>query len=108
NPTQIYEAVLEGLFVFILLHFLASRYKILNWTGLASGCFLLSYGTGRIISEFFRMEENIPYPWSKLIEGTFITQGMLLTFPLILIGIFLIVRSLIRGPRAEWYKLLVP
>ena len=54
HPSQIYEAVLEGLVLFILINYLALKKKLLFKTGYISGLFLVWYSILRIFSENFR------------------------------------------------------
>jgi len=58
HPSQIYESILEGIILFILINFLAFKKKSLNTTGLTSGIFLVLYSTFRIISEIFREPDS--------------------------------------------------
>ena len=54
HPSQLYEALGEGLFLFILLWFLCCKTKALAKPGLVSSVFLLGYGGVRFSVEFFR------------------------------------------------------
>ena len=54
HPSQIYEAIFEGIFLFIVLNFLALKKKLLFKTGYISGLFLILYSLLRIFSENFR------------------------------------------------------
>ncbi|RIY34116.1 prolipoprotein diacylglyceryl transferase [Psittacicella hinzii] len=83
HPSQLYEALLEGLVLLVIL--LLVRKRRLNLPSLLSGLFLLGYGIARFIVEFFRE------PDSQLgyILGPF-TQGQLLTLPMIIIGLYLV------------------
>ena len=49
HPSQIYEAILEGIFLFVLINFFALKKKLLLKTGYVSGLFLIFYSVGRII-----------------------------------------------------------
>lgn len=88
HPSQIYEAVLEGAVLFIVVRIATHRHGALAYAGRASGIFALWYGLSRIIVEFFREPDaHIGY-----LAG-FITMGMILSLPLCAIGIWLLVRS---------------
>lgn len=88
HPSQLYEAGLEGLVLFIALRLLITHYRALAKPGLVSGAFLAGYGAARIFVEFFRMPDaQIGYLWGSL------TMGMLLSVPLVLLGAFLISRA---------------
>ena len=54
HPSQIYEAILEGIFLFVLINFFAFKKKLLLKTGYVSGLFLIFYSVGRIVGENFR------------------------------------------------------
>ena len=78
HPSQIYEAVLEGLLLFLILNILIfnRRYKI----GSSSYLFLIFYGTFRIICEFFREPDiQIGYLFNIFSMGTILSSLMILT-----------------------------
>ena len=54
HPSQIYEAILEGVVLFILINFLALKKQLILKTGYISGLFLIFYSIARIIGESFR------------------------------------------------------
>ena len=54
HPSQIYEAVLEGVVLFLIINFLAIKKKLLSKPGYISGLFLIFYSIARIIGENFR------------------------------------------------------
>ncbi len=82
HPSQLYEAILEGLILFLILIliYLKKNYKI----GMCSYTFLIFYGIFRIISEFFREPDvQLGYLFGSL------TMGMLLSSFMILFGVIL-------------------
>jgi phosphatidylglycerol:prolipoprotein diacylglycerol transferase len=87
HPSQLYEAALEGLVLLILLGFV-TRTGALQRPGLVAGLFGTCYGLARIICEFFRE----PDPQLGFLFGG-ATMGMLLSLPLILIGLLLVAYS---------------
>ena len=89
HPSQLYEAALEGVVLFIILAVLIQKPKVRNRPGLVSGAFLLGYGTFRGLVEFVRE----PDAQIGLIGGV-ITMGQILCLPMILGGFALIVYSL--------------
>ncbi len=93
HPSQLYEAGLEGITLFIILH-IAVRLGAFKRPGLATGLFAIGYGLARITSEFFRE----PDPQLGFLFGG-ATMGMLLSIPLVLAG-FGIVFMALRQPRA--------
>ena len=54
HPSQIYEAILEGVILFVLINYFALKKKLLFKTGYISGFFLVSYSILRMLSEIFR------------------------------------------------------
>jgi phosphatidylglycerol:prolipoprotein diacylglycerol transferase len=93
HPSQLYEAGLEGLALFIVLILLA-RAGALRSPGLTTGVFAVGYGAARIVCEFFRE----PDPQLGFLFGG-ATMGMLLSVPLIMAGFALIVRARKNGIR---------
>jgi phosphatidylglycerol:prolipoprotein diacylglycerol transferase len=85
HPSQLYEAGLEGLVLFVILAVLI-RAGALKRRGTITGGFALGYGLARIVCEFFREpDEQLGFIWGGL------TMGMLLTLPVVLIGIGILV-----------------
>lgn len=87
-PSQIFEAALEGVLLFLTLFSLNYFTKIRQKRGALSGLFLALYGTFRISLEHFRE----PDPQIGFLFNH-ITMGQLLSWPLILVGIILIFSS---------------
>ena len=54
HPSQIYEAIFEGLILFLILFFLQNRERIVYKSGLISSFFLIFYSFFRFVSEYFR------------------------------------------------------
>ena len=86
HPSQIYEAVLEGIILFILINFFAIKKKLLLKTGYISAVFLIFYSIARIIGESFREpDKHLGYffnyfsMWTMLSFATFLT-GCLIIF----------------------------
>ncbi len=94
HPSQLYEAGLEGLALGVAL-WIALRAGALKRPGLASGLFGVGYGMSRIFCEFFRE----PDPVQEAL-GAGLTKGMVLSVPMILVGLLLIVYST-RGREAR-------
>ncbi|QGM97864.1 prolipoprotein diacylglyceryl transferase [Methylocystis parvus] len=90
HPSQLYEAGLEGVALFLLLY-LAVRSGALKRPGLVTGLFGVGYGLARIFCEFFRE----PDPVQEAFPGG-LTMGMVLSLPLLFIGAALIFLSLRR------------
>tara|TARA_Y100001970_G_scaffold288855_1_gene417386 strand:+ start:62790 stop:63575 length:786 start_codon:yes stop_codon:yes gene_type:complete len=91
HPSQLYQAFLEGIVLYLILMFLSQLKKPEKFI---SGSFLLGYGLLRIFSEFFRE----PDPHLGLVGFDLLSQGQMLSIPMIAIGLFLIYYSFkIRG-----------
>ncbi|MBQ4400510.1 MAG: prolipoprotein diacylglyceryl transferase [Alphaproteobacteria bacterium] len=88
HPSQIYEACLEGIALFVILNLLWKNKWCREHDGVISGAFLLGYSCFRAISEQFREPDvQIGFLW-----GGF-TMGQWLSLPITLIGFFLLLRS---------------
>ena len=85
HPSQLYEATLEGLVLFVILAFLI-RAGAFKRRGTITGVFALGYGLARIACEFFREPDaQLGFLWGGL------TMGMLLTLPVVVIAIGILV-----------------
>lgn len=88
HPSQLYEAFLEGIVLFIILHFVSMkrwrRYEV-------SGLFALGYGVFRFMVEFVRQPDPLPHLQGGVFE--WVTMGQLLSIPLIITGIVLLYLS---------------
>ena len=83
HPSQLYEALLEGLLLFVVLTVLIRR-GALQRPGVIIGAFAFGYGIARTIGEFFREPDvQLGFLWGG------VTMGMLLSLPLILAGLVL-------------------
>ena len=85
HPSQLYQAFLEGLLLFLALYILARR-GALQRTGLLSGCFMIGYALSRMIAEFFRE----PDAHLGFILGP-ITMGQVLSLPMLIVGVIILV-----------------
>lgn len=80
HPSQIYEAVTEGLLLFLIIRLMITRHRAFDRPGLVSAVFLIGYGVARIFCEIFR--DSGQY----VIREIGFTMGMLLSMPMIVIG----------------------
>ena len=86
HPTSLYEALLEGAVLFVVLWWVSARPQR---RGLVCGLFLLLYGMFRLLVEFVRLPDaHIGY-----LAFDWVTMGMLLTLPMIGLGLGLILWS---------------
>lgn len=93
HPSQLYEAALEGLLLFLILRWATHRAHWLQRQGAVSGLWLIGYGAIRIALETVRNpDEGMPnFPLG-------LTMGMILSIPMILAGAFLVWRALRQPP----------
>jgi len=92
HPSQLYEATLEGVVLFIVLA-IAMRLGALKRPGLVIGIFAVGYAIARTTCEFFREPDvQLGFLW----QGT--TMGMLLSIPLFLAGVAFIVYAMKQSP----------
>ena len=88
HPSQLYEALLEGIVLFLILRYATHRAKLLSRRGMVTGLFLAFYAVFRIAVEFVR-EPDFHMPVFPL--G--LTMGMLLSLPMLAAGLFLVLRA---------------
>lgn len=89
HPSQLYEAILEGLVLFVVIYWFA---KSKPAVGRVSGLFLLGYGISRFVVEFVRVPDaHIGY-----MAFGWLTRGQLLTIPMMLLGLYLLLRKVSR------------
>jgi phosphatidylglycerol:prolipoprotein diacylglycerol transferase len=89
HPSQLYEAALEGVALFLLLRWATHGKKWLNRRGVVLGLFLVGYGLIRIGLE------NVRAPDSYMPDFPLgLTMGMMLSAPMVLIGLWLVWRGL--------------
>jgi phosphatidylglycerol:prolipoprotein diacylglycerol transferase len=85
-PTQLFEALLEGVVLFVILWIFSKKNRPLMAT---SSLFLIFYGFFRFIIEFIR----VPDAQLGYLAFEWLTMGQLLSFPMLVIGIYLYCRS---------------
>ncbi|UFN50882.1 prolipoprotein diacylglyceryl transferase [Roseomonas sp. OT10] len=88
HPSQLYQAGLEGVALFILLQVLVHVPAIRARRGFVAGAFLAGYGVARIIGEMFREPDAF---LGFLMGGA--TMGQLLSLPMIAFGAWLMLRA---------------
>jgi phosphatidylglycerol:prolipoprotein diacylglycerol transferase len=92
HPSQIYQALMEGAVLLVIMALLARREAIRARFGVLTGVFLVGYAIARSIGELFRQPDAF---LGFLFAGA--TMGQLLCIPMAVAGIWLIVRA---RPRA--------
>ncbi len=89
HPSQLYEAALEGLVLLIIMAIAIYRHGVLRKPRFVTGLFVSGYGMARTFVEFFREPDaHIGY-----LLGDWLTMGMVLSAPMIIIGIALILSA---------------
>lgn len=89
HPSQLYEAGLEGLVLFVVLWTLATTTRAIEKPGLLGGVFIAGYGLARFTIEFFREPDA---QLGLLVEG--LSMGQLLCLPMMTLGFWLVARTL--------------
>jgi phosphatidylglycerol:prolipoprotein diacylglycerol transferase len=96
HPTQLYEALLEGVVLFVALYLLARRKPPLP-RGSYFGIFLIGYAIFRVAIETVRQPDS---QLGYLFGTDWVTMGMMLSLPMILVGVaFLIYAARTRHPQ---------
>jgi phosphatidylglycerol---prolipoprotein diacylglyceryl transferase len=88
HPSEIYEALLEGVALFLVMLVLARHESLRARFGWLTGAFLVGYAGARTTSEFFREPDVF---LGYLVGG--VTMGQLLCIPMLLAGFWLILRT---------------
>ncbi len=84
HPSQLYEAFLEGLVLWLILRFLTTKGG-LSKPGLITGAGVAGYGIFRFSVEFFREHDPIPQFGTYPMIGE-LTRGMAYSLPMIIVG----------------------
>ena len=93
HPSQLYEAGLEGALLIVVMLWLFWRTRARYRTGLLVGVFTLGISLARFTVEFFREPDA---QLQEFAVRTGLSMGQWLTIPLILLGLTLVVRALLR------------
>jgi phosphatidylglycerol---prolipoprotein diacylglyceryl transferase len=89
HPSQLYEAGLEGVVLLVVLATAIYAFGALKRPGLVTGIFVAGYALSRITVEFFRE----PDPQLGYLFGGWLTMGMLLSLPMLALGLWAIFRA---------------
>jgi len=99
HPSQIYEALLEGVVLGLVLFWLAYRRGAFSKPGFVTGAFLAGYALARIVVEFFRQPDaqfvspGNPLGLAYHFNGYGVTMGQTLSLPMLALGLWLIWRA---------------
>ncbi|MGV8998533.1 MAG: prolipoprotein diacylglyceryl transferase [Parvibaculaceae bacterium] len=86
HPSQLYEAALEGIVIFIILRVLTHHFDALKRPGTIWGSTIALYGAARVFVEFFRQPDiQLGY-----LYGGWLTMGMILSIPMIIVGLLIV------------------
>ena len=88
HPTQIYEAVLEGIVMFLVLRYFTHWRHSLKQPGFTAGLFLFLYGLARIGVEFFKQ-----WDYQQFFTTAYFSEGMVYSLPMLIFGGFLMARA---------------
>jgi phosphatidylglycerol---prolipoprotein diacylglyceryl transferase len=95
-PNPLLEMLLEWVILFIVMIFFWKCTKIVKKTGILSGIFLIWYSIARLVAEKFRLPDtHIGY----IFGSDWVTLGMIYTLPMLLVGVFLVIRKDLSGSR---------
>ncbi|MBB3315841.1 MULTISPECIES: prolipoprotein diacylglyceryl transferase [Rhizobium] len=90
HPSQLYEAGLEGIVLLLVLAVLIYGFRALKSPGFITGVFVCGYALSRIFVEFFREPDaQLGY----LLGTNWLTMGMVLSTPMVLLGIWAMLRA---------------
>ncbi len=84
HPSQLYEAGLEGLLTLVILFIATQAFLTLKRPGLTGSLFICLYALSRIFVELFRE----PDPQIGYLFGGWLTMGMVLSLPMLLVGLW--------------------
>ncbi|KRS16654.1 prolipoprotein diacylglyceryl transferase [Roseovarius indicus] len=102
HPSQLYEALLEGLILGAVLLWLVFRKGALKRVGTVTGVFFAGYGLARFLVEFVRqpdaqfVSEGNPLGLAFHVGGYGLTMGQILSLPMLVLAAYLVIRA--RGP----------
>lgn len=93
HPSQLYEAVLEGLVLIVIMLWLFWKTKARWRPGLLVGVFTAGIALGRFVVEFYREPDAQLQDFAHQVG---LSMGQVLTLPLIALGLFFLIRALLR------------
>jgi phosphatidylglycerol:prolipoprotein diacylglycerol transferase len=96
HPSQLYEALLEGVVLLALMLWLAYRRGALKVPGQITGVFVAGYGLARFVVEYFRQADaqfitpDNPMGFVLRLGDLGVTMGQVLSLPMLVVGLVLI------------------
>lgn len=92
HPSQLYEAALEGLLLFLIIRVATHVFYALRKPGLVAGIFAIGYALSRIAVEFVRLPDiQLGY-----LYGGWLTMGQILSLPILVGGLLLVAYAMTR------------
>jgi phosphatidylglycerol:prolipoprotein diacylglycerol transferase len=88
HPTQLYEAFLEGIVMFILIRYCTHTLGVFNRPGYLSGVFLCAYSVFRIAVEFFK-----EWDYGQFFTTAYFSEAMVYCLPMLALGVYLMARA---------------
>ncbi len=88
HPAMLYEAVLEGLVLFLALAWLVHHRRALAVPGRTTGWFLAGYAAARLFAELFKIMDH-----RLIVPDLPVTKGMVYSLPMLIAGIWLIAQA---------------
>ena len=91
HPTQLYEAFLEGIVLFLVIRYFTHSRHSLKEPGFTAGLFLFGYAIARIGVEFFKQ-----WDYEQFFTTAYFSEGMVYSLPMLICGAFLMARAVRR------------
>jgi len=88
HPTQLYEAFLEGVVLFLVLRYFTHARHSLRQPGFTAGLFLFGYAIARIGVEFFKQ-----WDYQQFFTTAYVSEGMIYSLPMLICGAVLMARA---------------
>ncbi len=88
HPTQLYEALLEGVVMFALLRFFTHTRRSFLSPGLTTGVFLIAYGVFRIFAEYFK-----EWDVQQFFTTAYFSEGVVYSLPMIALGAYYVLSA---------------
>ncbi len=88
HPTQIYEALLEGIVLFVMIRYFTHARHSLKEPGFTAGLFLFGYAIAQIGVEFFKQ-----WDYEQFFTTAYFSEGMVYSLPMLICGAFFMARA---------------
>lgn len=98
HPSQLYEALGEGLIIFIVLNLLFTRTNARYWPGYLAGAFTAMYGVFRFLIEYVRLPDK---HLTEFAQASGLSMGQWLSVPMIVGGVLVMATAKKRRTRVE-------